>query len=71
VCIVLYEWHVTDSYNIVFPFEARLLGSIALDTMVPTVPDTFQRQGIALLLTFSDFDIICTMRLHSVGNQHQ
>ena len=54
--------------NAVFPSVARKPGSIALDTMVPTVPDTSQSQGLVLLLTFSDSDIICTKLLHSVGN---
>jgi len=52
-----------------FPYVARQPGSIALDIMVPNVPDTSQSQGLVLLLTFSDFDIICTLPLHNVGNQ--
>ena len=54
--------------NAVFPFVARQPGSIALDTMVPTVPDTLQSQGLVLLLIFSDFGILRTVRLHSFGN---
>jgi hypothetical protein len=44
--------------------------NIALDTTVPTVPDT-ATQGLVLLLTFSDVDISCIVRLHSVGNEPQ